>query len=330
MDSSIVTKNYDNILKNIITDIKTAKVQTVKSVNKNLIMLYWNIGKRIADEQIIQNYGKSVVEKLSKDLKQEFPNAKGFSVKNLWYMRKFYLKYSQNKILQQLVGELPWGHNLVILNKIKDFNEIEFYLKKSIQFGWSRAVLEHQIENQLYERQGKSITNFKKTLPDTNSDLIQQTFKDPYIFDFLNIQEDKKEKNLEDQLVKNITKFLLELGTGFCFVGRQYHITVSTEDFYIDLLFYNIELHCYVVIELKTTKFEPEFAGKLNFYVTAVDRQLKKEGDNPTIGLLLCKNKDNVVVEYSLSDIHKPIGVSEYKFKKIMPTKKQLESIVKK
>ena len=330
MDSSIVTKNYDNILKNIITDIKTAKVQTVKSVNKNLIMLYWNIGKRIADEQIIQNYGKSVVEKLSKDLKQEFPNAKGFSVQNLWYMRQFYLKYSQNKILQQLVGELPWGHNLVILNKIKDFNEIEFYLKKSIQFGWSRAVLEHQIENQLYERQGKSITNFKKTLPDTNSDLIQQTFKDPYIFDFLNIQEDKKEKNLEDQLVKNITKFLLELGTGFCFVGRQYHITVSTEDFYIDLLFYNIDLHCDVVIELKTTKFEPEFAGKLNFYVTAVDRQLKKEGDNPTIGLLLCKNKDNVVVEYSLSDIHKPIGVSEYKFKKIMPTKKQLESIVKK
>ena len=165
-------------------------------------------------------------------------------------------------------------------------------------------------------------------MPDINSDLAQQTFKDPYIFDFLNIQEEKREKNLEDQLVKNITKFLLELGTGFSFIGRQYHIAVSTEDFYIDLLFYNIELHCYVVIELKTTKFEPGFAGQLNFYVTAVDRQLRKKGDNPTIGLLLCKSKDNLIVEYSLSDIHKPIGISEYKLKKVMPTKKQLESIV--
>ena len=328
MNKNITNNNYDNILKNIITDIKTAKVQTVKTVNKNLIILYWNIGKRIADEQIIQNYGKSVVEKLSKDLRQEFPNAKGFSVQNLWYMRQFYLKYSKNQNLQQLVGELPCGHNIIILNKIKDMKEIEFYIKKAIQFGWSRAVLEHQIESGLYERQGKTITNFKKVLPDIASDLAQQTFKDPYIFDFLNIQEEKKEKNLEEQLVKNITKFLLELGTGFSFIGRQYHITVSTEDFYIDLLFYNIELHCYVVIELKTTKFEPSFVGQLNFYVTAVDRQLKKKGDNSTIGLLLCKSKDNVVVEYSLSDIHKPIGISEYKLKKIMPTKKQLENIV--
>jgi predicted nuclease of restriction endonuclease-like (RecB) superfamily len=328
MNKNLTNKNYDNVLKNIITDIKTAKFQTVRAVNKNLIILYWNIGKRIADEQIIQNYGKSVVEKLSKDLRQEFPNATGFSARNLWDMKRFYDFYNGNSILRQLVAELPWGHNLVILNKIKDVKETEFYLKKAIQFGWSRVVLVHQIENQLYERQGKSITNFKKALPDINSDLAQQTFKDPYIFDFLNIQEEKREKNLEDQLVKNITKFLLELGTGFSFIGRQYHIAVSTEDFYIDLLFYNIELHCYVVIELKTTKFEPGFAGQLNFYVTAVDRQLRKKGDNPTIGLLLCKSKDNLIVEYSLSDIHKPIGVSEYKFKKIMPTKKQLENIV--
>ncbi len=328
MNKNIINKNYGDVLKNIITDIKFARVQTVKAVNKNLIFLYWNIGKRIADEQIIQNYGKSVVEKLSKDLRQEFPNAKGFSARNLWDMKRFYEFYNGNIILRQLVAELPWGHNLVILNKIKDIKETEFYLKKSIQFGWSRAVLVHQIENQLYERQGKSITNFKKALPSTNSELVQQTFKDPYIFDFLNIQEEQKEKNLEDQLVKNITKFLLELGTGFSFIGRQYHIAVSKEDFYIDLLFYNIELHCYVVIELKSTKFEPEFAGKLNFYVTAVDRQLRKKGDNPTIGLLLCKSKDNVVVEYSLSDINKPIGISEYKFKKIMPTKKQLEKII--
>lgn len=328
MNKNLTNKNYDNVLKNIITDIKTAKFQTVRAVNKNLIILYWNIGKRIADDQIIQNYGKSVVEKLSKDLRQEFPNATGFSARNLWDMKRFYDFYNGNSILRQLVAELPWGHNLVILNKIKDVKETEFYLKKAIQFGWSRVVLVHQIENQLYERQGKSITNFKKALPDINSDLAQQTFKDPYIFDFLNIQEEKKEKNLEDQLVKNITKFLLELGTGFSFIGRQYHIAVSTEDFYIDLLFYNIELHCYVVIELKTTKFEPGFAGQLNFYVMAVDRQLRKKGDNPTIGLLLCKSKDNLIVEYSLSDIHKPIGVSEYKFKKIMPTKKQLENIV--
>ena len=328
MNKNIINKNYDDILKNIITDIKFAKVQTVKAVNKNLILLYWNIGKRISDEQIIQNYGKSVVEKLSKDLRQEFPNAKGFSSRNLWDMKRFYEFYNGNIILRQLVAELPWGHNLVILNKIKDIKETEFYLKKSIQFGWSRSVLVHQIENKLYERQGKSVTNFKKALPSINSELAQQTFKDPYIFDFLNIQEEQKEKNLEDQLVKNISKFLLELGTGFSFIGRQYHISVSKEDFYIDLLFYNIELHCYVVIELKTTKFEPEFAGKLNFYVTAVDRQLRKEGDNPTIGLLLCKSKNNIVVEYSLSDINKPIGISEYKFKKIMPTKKQLEKII--
>lgn len=328
MNKNIINKNYDDILKNIITDIKFAKVQTVKAVNKNLILLYWNIGKRISDEQIIQNYGKSVVEKLSKDLRQEFPNAKGFSSRNLWDMKRFYEFYNGNIILRQLVAELPWGHNLVILNKIKDIKETEFYLKKSIQFGWSRSVLVHQIENKLYERQGKSVTNFKKALPSINSELAQQTFKDPYIFDFLNIQEEQKEKNLEAQLVKNITKFLLELGTGFSFIGRQYHIAVSKEDFYIDLLFYNIELHCYVVIELKTTKFEPEFVGKLNFYVTAVDRQLRKEGDNPTIGLLLCKSKDNIVVEYSLSDINKPIGISEYKFKKIMPTKKQLEKII--
>lgn len=324
----IKNQNYNDILHDIISDIKTAKVNVVRTVNKNLILLYWSIGKRIVEEQIVQNYGKSIVEKLSKDLRMEFPDAKGFSAQNLWYMRQFYLKYSKNTILQQLVGELPWGHNLVILNKIKDLKETEFYLKKAVQFGWSRAVLVHHIESDLYERQGKSITNFKKTLPDINSDLVQQTFKDPYIFDFLNIQEEKKEKNLEDKLVKNITKFLLELGTGFSFIGRQYHIAVSKKDFYIDLLFYNIELHCYVVIELKSCEFEPEFAGQLNFYVTAVDRQLKKQGDNPTIGLLLCRSKDNIIVEYSLSDIHKPIGVSEYKLKKIMPTKKQLENII--
>lgn len=228
MNKNIINKNYDDILKNIITDIKFAKVQTVKAVNKNLILLYWNIGKRISDEQIIQNYGKSVVEKLSKDLRQEFPNAKGFSSRNLWDMKRFYEFYNGNIILRQLVAELPWGHNLVILNKIKDIKETEFYLKKSIQFGWSRSVLVHQIENKLYERQGKSVTNFKKALPSINSELAQQTFKDPYIFDFLNIQEEQKEKNLEDQLVKNITKFLLELGTSFSFIGRQYHIAVST------------------------------------------------------------------------------------------------------
>lgn len=325
----IKKQNYNDFLHNIIADIKTAKVNIVRTVNKNLILLYWNIGKRIAEEQIIQNYGKSVVEKLSKDLRFEFPNAKGFSPRNLWNMKMFYETYRTKQILQQLVAELPWGHNLVILNKIKDIKETEFYLKKAIQFGWSRAVLVHHIESDLYERQGKSITNFKKVLPDTNSDLVQQTFKDPYIFDFLNIQEEKKEKNLEDRLVKNITKLLLELGTGFSFIGRQYHIAVSNKDFYIDLLFYNIELHCYVVVELKACEFEPEFAGQLNFYVTAVDRQLRKQGDNPTIGLLLCRSKDNVIVEYSLSDIHKPIGVSEYKLKKIMPTKKQLENIIK-
>ncbi len=326
-----LNKEYYSWLEQIKKQIYYMQIKTITFVNSELLTLYWNIGKEIVEKQKEYNWGEKFLFNFSKDLLKEFPNMKGFSVRNLKYIRQWYKFYNDNQIGQQAVAQLksiPWGHNLVIVTKCKKIEEALFYISKTIEYSWSRVILVHQIETGLYKRQGKSITNFKKVLPKPHSKLAQQTFKDPYIFDFLNIRKEVEEKNLENQLIKNITKFLLELGTGFSFIGRQYHITVSTEDFYIDLLFYNIELHCYVVIELKTTKFEPEFAGKLNFYVTAIDHQLRKKGDNPTIGLLLCKSKDNVVVEYSLSDVHKPIGVSEYKFKKIMPTKKQLESII--
>ena len=339
MNKNLTNKNlkkeniseYNYWLEQIKKQIYSMQIKSMTFVNSELLTLYWNIGKEIIEKQKEYNWGEKFLLNFSKDLLKEFPNMKGFSVRNLKYIRQWYKFYSNNQIGQQAVAQLksiPWGHNLVIITKCKKITEAIFYINKTIEYNWSRVVLVHQIENQLYERQGKSITNFKKTLPKPHSELAQQTLKDPYIFDFLNIRKEVEEKELENKLVKNITKFLLELGTGFSFIGRQYHIAVSTEDFYIDLLFYNIELHCYVVIELKTTKFEPGFAGQLNFYVTAVDRQLRKKGDNPTIGLLLCKSKDNLIVEYSLSDIHKPIGVSEYKFKKIMPTKKQLENIV--
>ena len=326
-----LNKEYYSWLEQIKKQIYYMQIKTITFVNSELLTLYWNIGKEIVEKQKEYNWGEKFLFNFSKDLLKEFPNMKGFSVRNLKYIRQWYKFYNDNQIGQQAVAQLksiPWGHNLVIVTKCKKIEEALFYISKTIEYSWSRVILVHQIETGLYKRQGKSITNFKKVLPKPHSKLAQQTFKDPYIFDFLNIRKEVEEKNLENQLIKNITKFLLELGTGFSFIGRQYHITVSTEDFYIDLLFYNIELHCYVVIELKTTKFEPSFVGQLNFYVTAVDRQLKKKGDNSTIGLLLCKSKDNVVVEYSLSDIHKPIGISEYKLKKIMPTKKQLENIV--
>ena len=284
MNKNLTNKNlkkeniseYNYWLEQIKKQIYSMQIKSMTFVNSELLTLYWNIGKEIIEKQKEYNWGEKFLLNFSKDLLKEFPNMKGFSVRNLKYIRQWYKFYSNNQIGQQAVAQLksiPWGHNLVIITKCKKITEAIFYINKTIEYNWSRVVLVHQIENQLYERQGKSITNFKKTLPKPHSELAQQTLKDPYIFDFLNIRKEVEEKELENKLVKNITKFLLELGTGFSFIGRQYHIAVSTEDFYIDLLFYNIELHCYVVIELKTTKFEPGFAGQLNFYVTAVDRK---------------------------------------------------------
>jgi predicted nuclease of restriction endonuclease-like (RecB) superfamily len=285
-----------------------------------------------SENSILQsNEYHSWIRELSSDLMIEFPDIKGFSYRNLRAIKQWYLFYSnwpqavanlENENIKQAVSQLtqiPWGHNRTIISKSKDTKEALFYVNKTIKNGWSRSVLVHQIESKLYERSGKAISNFETTLPKTQSDLANELIKDPYTFDFLTLSNDYKEKELESALLEHITKFLLELGSGFAFVGKQKKLQVGQRDFYIDLLFYHTKMHCYVVVELKTGEFEPEYAGKLNFYIKAVDEQIKDIKDEPTIGILLCKNKDKTIVEYSLSDIHKPMGVSQYELTHILP-----------
>lgn len=319
---------YLETIESIKQEIANARYKATASVNKELIILYYNIGKIINNHK---TWGNKFIESLSTDIALEFPNLKGYSVRNLKYMAKFAELYPDEEFVQQVVAQIPWGHNIVLMDKFDDENIREWYIKKSIENGWSRNVLIHQIESGLYDRQklaGK-ISNFETRLPSPQSELAVQTMKDPYIFDFIPFKEDMIETDIENALVQNVTNLLLELGTGFAFVGNQYHLNVAGDDFYIDLLFYNINLHCYVVIELKTGEFKPEYAGKLNFYLSAVDDIVKTEQDNPSIGLLLCKSKNNVVAEYSLRDMSKPIGVSEYKITSQLPEtlEKQLPSV---
>ena len=266
--------------------------------------------------------GDSIVDMLAGDLRREFPDMKGFSRANIFNIRQWYLFYStRDEKVQQLVRQLPWGHNMVIVNKIKDPSEAIFYLAEAIRNNWSRNVLIHQIESGLYQRKGKVLHNFEATLPAPQSDLARQTLKDPYIFDFLSLGEEAQEREIEKELTKHITKFLLELGAGFSFVGSQYPLEISSKDYYLDLLFYHLKLRCFVIIELKAGEFKPEYAGKLNFYLSAVDKTLKQEGDKPSIGIILCKSKDKVIAEYALKDMGKPIGVSEYKIVRAIPEK---------
>jgi len=314
-------KNYALTLSELKDKVKKAQVKASLAVNTELIQLYWEIGKTISEQQTKDGWGTKTVERLSKDLRKEFPDMKGFSLSNLFYMRKFYQLYQDVAILQQPAGELPWWHNVILIEKVKDKNERFWYAQQTIENGWSRNVLVMQIESGLYKRQittNKS-TNFKNTLPSPQSDLAQQLMKDPYNFDFLTISKDAEEREIEKQLVHHIRNFLLELGAGFSFVGEQYHLDVGGDDFYIDLLFYHLKLRCYIVIELKNGKFIPEYAGKLNFYLSAVDDILKHKTDNPTIGILLCKSKNKVTAEYSLKDISKPIGISDYKLTESIP-----------
>lgn len=281
-------------------------------------MLYWQIGQNILQRQDQQGWGAKVIDGLSKDLSAESPEIKGFSTRNLKYMRKFAEAWQDKQIVQQAVALLPWGHNLVLLDKFSDNKTRLWYAQKAIEHGWSRNVLVHQIESGLLERTGQAVNNFSQTLPKIQSDLATQTFKDPYIFDFLSLGEVYYERELETVLTQHIMAFLLELGTGFAFVGKQRHIEVGGDDFYIDLLFYHLQLRCYVVIELKTGDFKPEHIGQLNLYVTAVDRQLKTENDTPTIGLLLSKSRNEVVVEYALNQTPQPIGVAVYQLEKML------------
>jgi len=293
----------------------------------------------IVAKQKESNWGDNLIEQISKDLKSEFPNMKGFSKTNLLYMKKWYLFWSDSN-LPQLVGEIfeiPWGHNREIITKCKSTDIALFYIQKTIQHGWSRAVLVHQIESKLYHREAKAINNFDAKLPPIQSDLTKASLKDPYCFDFLMLNEKHNEKELEDALMRHITSFLLELGSGFSFVGRQYRLEIGGDEFFIDLLFYHIKLKCYIVVELKTVKFKPEFAGQLNFYVSAIDGELKESNDNPTLGILICKYKNDTVVEYALNKIDNPIGVSEYelfdklpqKFKSTLPSIEEIEAHLK-
>ena len=321
MKDIINITDYKDWLQNLKGKIQQSQIKAAIQVNSELLRLYWQIGKDIVEKQAQAKWGDGFLQTLSADLCKEFPTMKGFSYRNLKSIRQWYLFYSQLDIIgKQLVSQLevslfiiPWGHHIMIMQRCKNTQEALFYVHKTIENHWSRSVLEHQIALNLYVRQGKAITNFQHQLPPAMSDLAQELTKDPYIFDFLSITENYTEKELQQYLEDNMTKFLLELGKGFCFYGKQVHINVGGDDFYIDLLFYNAHLHCYVVVELKTTKFKPEHIGQLKFYVTAVNKQLCTEGDTPTIGLLICKDKNNVIAEYTLEDIHNPIGVSSYK-----------------
>ncbi len=352
----IRTSDYRDWLKEIKQRVRQAQVKAAVQVNSALLTFYWELGSDIVERQKSTKWGGGFLKQLSEDLMAEFPDIKGFSKRNLECIRQWYLFYSEGipdlaiscgQIAQQAVAQLPesdsigkegmadplskgqkvmallvlipWSHNLVIISKCRNVAEALYYVRKTVENSWTRNVLVHQIESGLYRREGKAVTNFAETLPAPQSDLAQQLIKDPYNFDFLTMTEDYNERELEKALTDHITKFLLELGAGFAFVGRQKGLQVGERDFFLDLLFYHTKLHCFIVIELKTGEFEPEYAGKLNFYLKAVDGQLRGEKDESTIGILLCKSRDRLVVEYALSDIHKPMGVSEYQLTRALP-----------
>ncbi len=319
---------YFSVIESIKTEISKAQYNAALQVNKELTLLYYHIGRIINEHK---SWGNKFIDNLARDIKIAYPNSTGYSVRNLKYMAKFAAEYPDEEFVQTVSAQIPWSHNVAIVEKVKKVEQREWYIKKTLENGWSRNVLVHQIEGGLYERQAiaQKISNFESLLPAPQSELAVQTMKDPYVFDFIPFKEDMVERDIENALVKDVTALLLELGTGFAFLGNQYHLNVGGDDFYIDLLFYNLNLRCYVVIELKTGDFKPEYAGQLNFYLSAVDAQLKKDTDNPTIGLLLCKNKNNLVAEYSLKDMSKPMGISEYKISSVLPEElsQQLPSV---
>ncbi len=316
-------KKFINIVNEIKNEIKTTQIKVAIEANKNLINLYFKIGKILNDNY---KYGNKFIDDVSRELKLEFPNIEGFSVRNLKYMKKFYLEYKEDELVQRTVAQLPWRHNIVLMSKIKDNKIRKLYAEATIKNGWSKDMLVIQIENNYHLRIGNSSNNFKTSLPNINSDLANNTIKDPYIFDFLTLKENYKEKELEKAMIERIRDVLVELGKGFSFVGNQYKISTENNDYFIDLLFYHLDLRCYIVIELKTTEFKPEYIGQLSFYVTAVNETLKKETDNQTIGLLLCKNKDRLTAKWSLKSTNVPIGISSFDLNKYV-SKEVLEKL---
>src|SRR5574344_520286 len=327
----IITQEYKQFLFDIKSKIQSAQLKAHIKVNEEMLKLYWEIGSMIKKKQKESSWGDKILENISKDLKEEFPALQGFSLRNIHYMKKWVLFYSNSQqsvdeIVQQLVAQIfqiPWGHNIHIISKVKNIDEALFYISKTIENSYSRAQLVEQMSKELYLRSGKAVTNFESKLPKPQSALADEITKDPYCFDFLTLRASYDEKELENALVSNMTKFLLELGSGFAFIGQQYKIIVDKNDFKIDLLFYHTKLHCYVVVELKTTDFKPEYTGKLNFYITAVDEQIKTKFDNPTIGILICKSKSDMIVEYALRNVNTPIGISEYQLTEILPKEYQ-------
>lgn len=343
---------YKQLLANIKQQVQSAQAKAALAVNSSLIQLYWNMGKMIADNQALFAGRNNYVEQLAKDLRAEYPEITGFSKRNIFYCREFYLFYAGSSVqqavalkemeldsvivqqlvapknddsIQQVVGlnfnidSIPWGHHVLLLDKTKTLEEALFYLHQTIENNWSRAILTLQIEQDLFSRQGKAITNFQQTLPETQALMAGQILKDPYNFGFLTLETKAKELDIERQLTEHITNFLLELGKGFAFIGRQYPLQVGDKDYRLDLLFYHIRLRCFVVIDLKVVEFEPEFAGKMNFYLSVVDDQIKTAEDQPTIGIILCKNKNKLEVEYALQGMSKPIGVSEFTVTQALP-----------
>ncbi|MBD1996222.1 DUF1016 domain-containing protein [Leptolyngbya sp. FACHB-541] len=312
-------QDYETFLLDLKNRIRSAQVKAALAVNRELVLLYWQIGRDILIRQQQEGWGAKVIQSLSRDLKQEFPEMKGFSRSNLLYMRAFAQAFPDEPIVQEVLGQITWYHNIALLDKLKSNDERLWYARQTVEHGWSRNVLVHQIESDLYRRMGGAITNFDRALPPPQSDLATQLLKDPYHLDFLDVTSSVQERELEKALVERIREFLLELGVGFAFVGSQYHLEVDGDDYYIDLLFYHLKLRCYVVIDLKVTEFQPEFSGKMNFYISAVDDLLRHPEDRATIGIILCKGKKKTAVEYALRDVNRPIGVSTYQLKDSLP-----------
>ena len=334
--AGVVPRGYDEFLGQLKERIRTAQLKASVSVNRELVLLYWHIGREILRRQKQHGWGAKIIDRAAADLRREFPGVEGFSPRNLKYMRAFAQAWPDEVIVQQLAAQVPWFHNCVLLDKVKDPSEREWYVRKCVESGWSRNVLVHWIESDLYSRQGKAQTNFERALPAPQSDLARETLKDPYKFEFLSLGGEAAERELEEELLAHIRKFLVELGAGFAFVGQQVHLEIGGEDFFVDLLFYHLKLRAFVVIDLKTTAFRPEYAGKMNFYLSAVDDLLRHPDDKPSIGIILCKAKNKVVAEYALRDLAKPVGISSYvtklveslpkEFRRSLPSPEELEA----
>ena len=324
---------YERFAAGIKERIRTAQIKVALAANAELVLHYWEIGRDILASQKREGWGAKVIDRLAIDLQREFPKLSGYSARNLKYMRAFAQAWPDREIVQQLAAQIPWAHNCVLLDRIKDAATREFYIRKTVEHGWSRSVLIHQLDTELHKRIGKAPTNFALTLPPPQSDLAREMIKDPFIFKPAPLDESAHERALENALIARLRDFLVELGAGFAFVGNQYRLEVDGDEFFLDLLFYHTRLHCYVVIDLKVGDFQPEFVGKMNFYQTAVDKQVKTDADGPTIGIILCRGKNKTVVEYSLHQAQKPTAVAEYrllppKLKAQLPDARQLKQVV--